>query len=360
VRTFVLESRLKVVNALSHIAMDRPLSRITIREVAEAAEVSIATVSRALNAPDRVNPELRRRVTDAVDRLGYVAVGAARALASRRTGAIGALVPTLDNAIFAECINALQLRLDDHGYVLLVASADYDPRREGRELKALVERGIDGVVLVGTEHDPEVYRLVTATAVPAVITWSCDPAAQVPCIGFDNGAAARRLCQHLLELGHRRIAMMAGMRKGNDRAAARVDGVREALQARGLDLTPERLCERPYTVADGRNALRQLIAVPEPPTAVICGNDVLAFGALFEAAARGLRVPQDLSITGFDDLDLAAQMVPPLTTVRVPAAEIGRRAADQLVGVARGMTAPRVTELEAAIVLRGSTGAPPI
>jgi LacI family transcriptional regulator len=353
------EGRLNVENALSQTWTRQALNRITIREVAEAAGVSIATVSRVLNAPARVNPDLRRRVTEAVDRLGYVAVGAARALASRRTGAIGALVPTLDNAIFAECINALQLRLDDHGYVLLVASADYDARRESRELKALVERGIDGVVLVGTEHDPEVYRLVQATGVPAAITWSCDPAARVPCIGFDNRAAARRLCQHLLELGHRDIAMLAGLRKGNDRAASRVDGVRDALQARGLDLPPERLCERPYTVADGRNALRQLLSAATRPTAVICGNDVLAFGALFEAAALGLRVPDDLSITGFDDLDLAAQMVPPLTTVRVPAAEMGRRAADQLVGVARGEPAPRVTELEAAIVLRGSTGAPP-
>lgn len=350
---------LKVENALSQIRSVGAVNRITIREVAEAAGVSIATVSRVLNAPARVNPDLRRRVTEAVDRLGYVAVGAARALASRRTGAIGALVPTLDNAIFAECINALQLRLDDHGYVLLVASADYDARRESRELKALVERGIDGVVLVGTEHDPEVYRLVQATSVPAVITWSCDPDARVPCIGFDNRAAARRLCQHLLELGHRDIAMLAGLRKGNDRAASRVDGVRDALQARGLDLPPERLCERPYTVADGRTALRHLMSAPRRPSAVICGNDVLAFGALFECASLGLRVPEDISITGFDDLDLAAQMVPPLTTVRVPAAEMGRRAADQLVGVARGEPAPRVTELEAAIVLRGSTGAPP-
>jgi LacI family transcriptional regulator len=335
------------------------VNRITIREVADAAGVSIATVSRVLNAPARVNPDLCRRVTEAVDRLGYVAVGAARALASRRTGAIGALVPTLDNAIFAECINALQLRLDEHGYVLLVASADYDPRRESRELKALVERGIDGVLLVGTDHDPDIYRLVQSTGVPAVITWSCDPQARVPCIGFDNRAAARRLCQHLFDLGHERIAMIAGVQKGNDRAAARIDGVRDALRARGQDLTPETLCERPYTIADGRMALRQLMAMPMPPTAVVCGNDVLAFGALFEAAALGMHVPRDLSVTGFDDLDLAGQMVPPLTTVRVPAAEMGRRAADQLVGVTRGETPPRVTELEAAIVLRGSTGVPP-
>ena len=347
------------MNALSRTGEETRLNRITIREVADAAGVSIATVSRVLNAPARVNPDLCRRVTEAVDRLGYVAVGAARALASRRSGAIGALVPTLDNAIFAECINALQLRLDDHGYVLLVASADYDLRRESRELKALVERGIDGVLLVGTDHESEVYRLVEATRVPAVITWSCDPGAVVPCIGFDNRGAARRLCQHLIELGHERIAMIAGLKKGNDRAAARIDGVRDALRTRGRDLTAETLCERPYTIADGRTALRQLMSAAARPTAVICGNDVLAFGALFEAAALGLRVPHDLSVTGFDDLDLAAQMVPPLTTVRVPAAEMGRRAADQLVGVTRGETPPRVTELEAALVLRGSTGPPP-
>lgn len=333
-------------------------SRITIREVAKAARVSIATVSRVLNAPDRVNADLRQRVTSAVERLGYVADGAARALASRRSATIGAIVPTLDNAIFAECINALQLRLDEHGYVLLVASMEYDPRRERRELKALVERGVDGVVLVGTAHEESIFQLIHAARVPAVITWANDPKAPVACVGFDNETPARRMAEHLIDLGHRRIAMIAGITRGNDRAAARVAGVRAALDARGIALPRELLYERPYTIGDGRAALRDLLALPAPPTAVMCGNDVLAFGVLLEAQARGIGVPAALSVTGYDDHELASQFSPALTTVRVPAAEMGRRAADHLVNAAQGQHLPAVTELEAAIMLRATTAPP--
>jgi len=334
--------------------------KITIREVAQAAGVSVATVSRALNSPSQVTPELRARVSAAAERLGYLAHGAARALASRRSGAIGAIIPTLDNQVFALCIDALQQRLDAHGFVLLVASTGYEAAREARELRALLERGVDGVMLVGAEHPPAIWRLLAAAGrIPAVVTWtSHDPAAPVPCIGFDNRAAARRIAEHLLALGHRRIAMIAGPVRGNDRAAARVAGVREALAAVGLRLDPPYLAERPYTVPDGRAALMALMALPEPPTAVVCGNDHLAFGALAGARALGLRVPQDLSVTGFDDLDFAAYADPALTTVRVPAAEMGRRAADPLATTAAGEPPPAPAELEAPVMLRGTTAPP--
>lgn len=337
--------------------------KITIREVARAAGVSVATVSRALNTPGQVTPALRTRVCDAAERLGYLAHGAARALASRRSGAIGAVVPTLDNPVFAACIDALQQRLDGHGYALLLASAGYDAAREARELRALLARGVDGVMLIGADHPPAVWDLLApggGRGVPAVVTWTAgDPAAPVPCIGFDNRAAARRVAAHLLELGHRRIAMIAGPTRGNDRAAARVVGVREALAAAGLRLEPPYLTERPYVVAEGRAALMALMALPEPPTAVICGNDHIAFGALAGARALGLRVPQDLSVTGFDDLDFAAYADPALTTVQVPAAEMGRRAADHLVAAAAGKSPPPPAELEAPVMLRGTTAAPP-
>lgn len=337
--------------------------KVTIREVALAAGVSVATVSRALNMPGQVTPALRARVSAAAERLGYLAHGAARALASRRSGAIGAIVPTLDNPVFAACIDALQQRLDGHGYALLLASAGYDAAREARELRALLERGVDGVMLVGADHPPAVWRLLgpeSGRGVPAIVTWtSGDPAAPVPCIGFDNRAAARRIAVHLLALGHRRIAMIAGPTCGNDRAAARVAGVREALAAAGLCLAPPYLAERPYTVSDGRAALVALMALPEPPTAVVCGNDHLAFGALAGARALGLRIPQDLSVTGFDDLDFAAYADPALTTVRVPAAEMGRQAADHLVAAAAGTPPPPPAELEAPVMLRSTTGPAP-
>lgn len=338
---------------------DVVLAAATIRDVARAAQVSVATVSRVFNRPDRVTPALRARVLEAAERLGYLADGAARALASRRSRVIGAIVPTLDNPVFASCIDALQQRLDEHGFALLVASAGYDAAREVREVRLLLERGIDGLMLVGADHPKAVWALLARRrSVPAVVTWTAAPSAPVPAVGFDNRAAARRLVEHLLELGHRRIAMIAGPTAGNDRAAARVEGVRAGLAAAGITLGPPLLTERPYTVPDGHAAALALLSLPNPPTAIVCGNDHLALGALAGARAMGLDVPRDLSITGFDDLDFAAYAHPPLTTVRVPAAEMGRRAADHLVAAATGAAPPADAVLEAPVMLRASTGRP--
>lgn len=340
-----------------------PLTTVTIRDVARAAEVSVATVSRVFNRPDLVSAVLRGRVQDAAERLGYLADGAARALASRRSRAIGAIVPTLDNPVFAICIEALQQRLDEHGFALLVASAGYDAARETREVRLLLERGIDGLMLVGADHPPAVWTLLQRRdrSVPAVVTWTSEaPASPVPCIGFNNRAAARRIVEHLLELGHRRIAMIAGPTGGNDRAAARVAGVRDALAAAGLTLASPLLTERPYTVPDGYAAAVALLSLPAPPTAIVCGNDHLALGALAAARALGRVVPRDLSVTGYDDLDFAAFAEPPMTTVRVPAAAMGQRAADYLVAAATGATPPADAVLEAPVMLRGSTARPPL
>lgn len=333
--------------------------KATIRDVAKAARVSIATVSRALNVPDRVTPEVCRRVTEVVERLGYVAHGPARALASRQTSAVGAIVPTLDNAIFAACINALQIRLDEHGYVLLVASTEYDSARELRELRALLERGIDGLMLVGMAHEESVRTLIAASRVPTVTTWTSDARAPWPTIGFDNVAAMEKIVDHLWALGHRRFGMIAGITAGNDRAARRVEGVRRALDRRARVGAELDILERPYEIREGRNAFRALMAGLRAPTAVIGGNDVLALGALFEAQALRLRVPADVSITGFDDLNIVSHVAPGLTTIRIPAAEMGRRAADHLVGALRGRAGLPVTELDVELILRGSTGPAP-
>ncbi|PWG64528.1 LacI family DNA-binding transcriptional regulator [Sediminicurvatus halobius] len=330
-----------------------------LADVARHAGVSTASVSRVLNAPERVSDDVRRRVERAVAELGYIPSGAARALASRETRAMGALVPTLNNAIFASGINSLQRRLGQLGYALLVASCEYDLDEELQQARTLLAHGVEGLMVVGSAHAPELDRLVGQRGVPLVRCWTYDPDDEVACIGFDNRAAARGVAEYLLDLGHRRIGMIAGIRRGNDRAQARVDGVRQALAARGLELPAKRLVESRYDVAEGRQALRYLMAAPERPTAVICGNDVLAQGALFECQAEGLAVPGSLSITGFDDLKISAQLVPPLTTVRVPSAEMGERAADYLVESRRGAPLVNHVEVETSLVVRGTTAPPP-
>lgn len=330
-----------------------------LAEVARAAGVSLATASRALAEPALVREATRERVQEAVNMLGYVPHGAARALASRRTRAIGAVFPPVDNPIFAAATHALARELSAAGYTLLLASHDYDPGAEIAAARALIERGVDGLVLVGMDHDPGLFPLLERSALPYEITWSIDTAGYQHCVGLSHRLASARVTQHLLELGHREFAVIAGEMAHNDRARDRLAGVHEALASRGIELAPARIVEAPFAVAQGRAALVRLLAEAPGFTALVCGNDPLAIGALLECAARGIAVPAKLSIAGFDDVDLAAEMSPGLTTVRVPSAEIGRLAGQRLLARIAGKRVRRVEEMPAPLVVRGTTGPAP-
>jgi LacI family transcriptional regulator len=327
---------------------------VTIVDVAAAAGVSISTVSRSLSGSTRVQHELVARVREAAATLGYIPDRVARALVQRRSNAIGAVVPTIDNAIFARAIQALQNRLDADGFRLLLATTEYEASRELAGVQALVEHGADGVVLVGAEHHPGVVPLLVAQRVPFVYTWTYEPDATVATIGFDNRNAMRRLTEHLLDLGHKRIAMIGGISAGNDRAAARIAGFQDAVGARKV--APAAIVQRGYTVQDGRAAARALLGLRPRPSALVCGNDILAFGALAEAQAMGVDVPRALSITGFDDLDLASHITPPLTTMRVPSAAMGRMAAEHLLARIAQRETSHAVALEVELIVRGSTG----
>jgi LacI family transcriptional regulator, galactose operon repressor len=337
--------------------MRRASARLS--DVARAAGVSLSTASRALSDPALVRPQTRTRIDDAVRMLGYVPHGAARALASRRSRTIGAVVPTLDNPIFAHAIQTLQRTLGESGYTLLLASHDYDPATELDVTRALVERGVDGLALVGTDHSPQLYEFLTRSGVPFELTWALDPDRHHYCIGFSNRLASIRITQHLLALGHREFAMISGHTAHNDRARERAAGVREALAAHGLSLPEHRYVETAYSVSNGRAALAALLARDPAPTAIACGNDLLAFGALLECAARGIAVPAQMSVTGFDDIELAAEVSPPLTTIHIPTADIGRRAAERLLARLAGESVARAEEVTVELVVRGSTGARP-
>lgn len=331
--------------------------RVSARDVARHAGVSVATVSRVLNASGPVADKVRRQVVAAVEILGYTPNAAARALVRSRSETIGAVVPTLENASFAIAVEALQARLRAAGYTLLLASSGYDSANESTQVRTLLTRGVEGVVVVGGSHHAEIEQLCAARGVPLVQTWTLRPDAA--CVGFDNRAVGRQLADYLLDLGHRHIGVIAGVTRGNDRAAARVAGIAEALAARGLALAREHLIERPYRIAEGQIGLRALLASEPRPTAVICGNDLLAFGALLEARKHGIAVPGELSIAGIDDLEFAAELDPPLTTLRVPAEEIGRRSAEYLIDRLEGRTVATVTEVATSLIVRGSTAPAP-
>jgi LacI family transcriptional regulator len=329
-----------------------------LSDVARAAGVSLATASRALAGAGLVHPETVSRVRDAVALLGYVPHGAARALASRRSRTLAAVIPTLDNPVFSASTHALQLRLAEDGYTLLLASHEYDLAAEVRMVQAFIERGVDGMLLVGLDHDPAVHRLLAQAGIPYELTWAIDASGFHHSLGFSNRRAAAMVAQHLLELGHRELAVISGFTAYNDRARERVAGVREAVEALGLSLAPELVLETSFSIASGRRALAELLGAGRKFTAVACGNDILAMGVLIEAAARGIAVPGKLSVAGFDDIDLAAEYTPSLTTVHLPVASIGRDAAERMLARLAGKAVPRVQEVKVELVVRASTGRP--
>ncbi len=327
-------------------------------DVAARAGVSTATVSRVLNGRVSVTETLRARVLAAVEELGYVAHGAARALASRRTRTIGAIVPTIDNAIFSTSLQTLQERLSQYGYMLLLASSDYNLQREQTETQALLEKGIDGLILIGEVHLPGVYALLGKKQVPYVNIWIHNEESPHPCVGFDNYGAAVQLADYIIDIGHRKIAMVAGINEGNDRAVGRSNGMRDALQRRGLSFHQGFYEERAYTIEEGRKAASAWLSHPSPPTAILCGNDILALGVLFECLNRGIDVPGEISITGFDGLDIAGHVRPALTTVHIPSAQMGSLAADYLLGRIENRTVAEKTRLSTSLVIRGTTAPP--
>jgi LacI family transcriptional regulator len=328
----------------------------TIDDVARAAGVSTATVSRALNQPGAVRPALRAKVLAAVERLGYVAHAGARALSLNRSGTVGAVVPTIDNAIFAQGLQAFQRRMAAAGRVVLLAFSDYDPLQEQAQAQALLARGVDALALTGISQRPELLARLAQRGLPWVHTGSFPAPDGAACVGFRNREAVMRAVQYLLDLGHRRIAMLAGITAGNDRAAERVAGVREALARAGLKLPAASMAESAYALQPAREAARRLLQAATPPTALVCGNDVLAFGALLECQALGIEVPRQLSVVGFDDLDMARQWRPALTTMHVPTERMWTLAAEELLARLEGTQAgPLQRELQVELVVRDST-----
>ncbi len=330
----------------------------TLEDVARAAGVSTATVSRCLNEPGKVSEKTRDHVMQAVSKLNYSPNFGARAIAANRTGIFGAVIPTMENAIFARGIEAFQKSLVEKNGTTLVASSAYDPENEARLIRTMVARGADGLLLIGTERDPEIYTFLADRNIPTVIAWACSADPNQAYVGFDNRAASERLVAHAIGMGHRTFACISAPTATNDRARDRVLGARQAITTAGLDAAAMPIVETDYSIENGRSAFRQIAATASLPSLIICGNDVLAVGAIQAATAAGLDVPGDVSIIGFDDIELATVISPALTTVHVPHREMGRLAGDTLYSLVKDAAEPIRIELETRLVERQSLAAP--
>ncbi|WP_300035593.1 LacI family DNA-binding transcriptional regulator [uncultured Roseobacter sp.] len=334
------------------------MSAPKLEDVARLAGVSTASISRALNSPEKVAPETRARIEQAVENLGYTPNFGGRALASGRANTVGAVIPSMANAMFANALQAFQEALSETGVNLLVATTGFDPDQEMAAIKSLVAHGAGGLMLIGNERPAATWAFLDKRRVAHIVAW-CDvarPGSRF--VGFSNKDAAADATRRALALGHRRIAVISGRVAGNDRARARLDGVRDAVNGWGDHARITHVAEAPYLLDDGGRAFSEIMAQREKPTVVLCGNDVLAAGAMTEARSMGLSLPADMSFVGFDDIGLARVVHPALTTVRVPQIEIGQAAARLLLNGVNGPGTEPSVMLETEFVDRQSLTAP--
>ncbi|WP_116474917.1 LacI family DNA-binding transcriptional regulator [Zobellella maritima] len=335
-----------------------PSNSPTLDDVARHAGVSSATVSRFMNSPAVVSERSKRKIEEAINILNYVPHAAARALASNRSRMIGVIVPSLDDALFGGFLERFQSRVSSEGYTTIVASSNYSADKERTQINEMLSHGVDALLLVGLSRDKSIYSLLNKKNIPYVITWAVDSFGEHPCVGFSNQLAAAKIADYLMGLGHTKFAMISGFLKSNDRAYSRLQGVREALARRQLSLPDELVIERPLGVEYGQEAFRILMSCSERPTAIICGSDPLAYGAFFESKAMGIAVPEDVSITGFDDTWLARHLTPPLTTLRTPQPQMAKLAAQYLISRLHGddVDAPPILDVE--LIVRESCSSP--
>lgn len=320
----------------SPAAAHHPAGAPTLIDVAKVAGVSPITVSRALHRPEVVSDKAREKVLAAVAQTGYVPNAQAGSLASNRSRLVAIFLPTIANSIFADTVQALMDRLTVAGYQTLLGLTGYSAEREEKLLEAVLGRRPDGIVLTGTLHT-EASRLRLARAgVPVVEAWDLAEAPLDMLVGFSHEAVGQAIAEHLLAKGYQRFGIIS---VADPRGLRRCQAVQAALRAGGAGEAPLEAITPPATLEVGREGLRRLLARAQPPRVVVCSSDTIAQGVLAEAASRGLRVPQDLAVMGFGDLSSAAQVHPPLSTVRVDGGRIGEEVAKALLARFNGRDA---------------------
>jgi len=288
-------------------------------------------VSRALNYPETVSEITRERILALVARHRYVLDGVASSFSSRRSGLIGLIVPTIGNSIYAAFTVAVQARLQAEGRKLLIANSNYEMGLERDVIRKLIESRVEGVILTGYKRETDLYDLLRHYRIPFVITWSTSPDPSVPAVSFDNETAAESAVEAIIEMGHRRIGLVCGKTSINDRAAQRLNAYRRTLERHGITFDGRLVQEREFEVHEGGLAVEVLMSLKPRPTAIFCANDIQALGALFACYRLGFVIPQDLSIVGFDDLPMSRFVNPSLTTIHVPAEEMGKEAANRII-----------------------------
>ncbi len=312
----------------------RATGRQTLKDVAAKAGVSPITASRALRGVGRVDPELVARVKEAAAALNYVPDPAARALASARSASVAVLVPTLSNPAFGDLLEAIHAALLPQGFQILIGDTHYSREQEEHLLRSYLTYRPSGLIVTGFDRNEEARQLIAGSGIPCVHVLELANSPGVYCVGSQQAEAGKSMVNYLLSKGHRRVAFVAVI---DPRAMLRAEGYRRAMKEAGLyDPALELLSAAPASIKLGSDLFRQMLAAHPDIDAFFFSNDDLAHGALFAALQMGIKVPDQIAVAGYNNLEEAAFTVPPLTTIHTSRSEIGRRAAQMLLALMRG------------------------
>lgn len=321
------------------------------------AGVSVASVSRFINTPEKLRPETRERIARAMRQSKYRYNYMAKVFATKRTHTLGLVIPTITNTVFADSTRGLQDEANRLGYQVLMANADYDSATEGRLVRHLLERQVDGLVLTVSDPHGAIAGELAQARIPAVFLFSTLKEGPMSAVGIDNERGGYDATAHLADLGHERIAMLAGSFAASDRSRHRYEGYLRCLRERGLPSDDNLVVEIPYGLEHCRQGVTRLMGAEHPPTAIFASNDLMAIGAIGELRAQGLSVPEDISVVGFDDVPMSSYVAPRLTTVRQPVYEMGQAAARMAIEMLEqnGPGEPNHLILDHELVVREST-----
>jgi len=329
---------------------------VSIKQVAEAAGVSTATVSRTLHNDPLVEKHTAARVWKAIKKLNYYPNRHARSLVLGRSHFLGLIISDITNPFFPELVKSFEAAAIQQGYEVLVSNTGYRPERMMMCVRRAIEARVDGVAIMTSEMDPKFIEELSERGVPIAFYDVGRTGARVSNISVDYLTGIREAVGHLVQLGHRRVGFISGplnLKSARIRRTAFLKCLRESTAGYDKHL----IVEGNHRVEGGRNAMSRLLALPNPPTAILASNDLTAIGAMHSIRRVGLRVPEDISVVGFDDIELSQYTQPPLTTVRLSREELGRKAFECLFQIVEGKSPSGVSlSVTTGLVVRESTG----
>src|ERR1700734_1646910 len=332
--------------------------KMDIRTVARLANVSIATVSRTINRVSTVNPKMAKRVWEAIEKLDYFPNTQARALVSGRSRLLGLIVSEITNPFFPELIQGFEDIAVEHGYEILISSTNYDPRRMSLCIRRMLERRAEGVAVMTFGVEKPLLEQLAERDVPLVFVDVGPERPGISLLRVDYRHGIQQGVEHLVALGHRDVAFISGPKRLHS-AQSRLVAFTRSIEECALELDPAWIVEGDHTMEGGMAAMEQLLRSKRVPTAVMCSNDMTAIGVLHKLYREGLKVPDDLSVIGFDDIHIAQVTIPPLTTIQMSCFELARAAVTALrAHREEGADPKRSYKIDTHLVVREPTGFP--